>query len=201
MNFKTNLPEIATLRSRVKAKVGLPLDTHFHFVQLVAELEKELREHMSETTLERVWGYSTRGYDTVSRRTLDVLSRYVGAANWDDFCELLRIECGKESDLFITKALTSQSLAIGTRLLLGWQPDRLCEIRYLGNNRFEVLRTENSSIRPGDSFSCLLFEKGRELYLDLFQRADEVGSPNPDARYVVGQRNGLTTLEILKEEY
>lgn len=200
MNFKTNLPEIATLRSRVKAKVGLPLDTHFHFIQLVAELEKELREHMSETTLERVWGYSTRGYDTISRRTLDVLSRYVGATNWDDFCEMLRIECGEESNFFITKATTSQSLAIGTRLLIGWQPNRLCEIRYLGNNRFEVLRTENSSIHPGDSFSCLMFEKGRELYLDLFQRANEAGIPNPNARYVVGQRNGLTTLEILKEE-
>ncbi len=85
MNFKTNLPEIATLRSRVKEKSGLALDTHFHFIQLVAKLEKELREHMSETTLERVWGYSTRGYDTVSRRTLDVLSRFVGAKNWDDF--------------------------------------------------------------------------------------------------------------------
>ncbi len=95
MNFKTNLPEIATLRSRVKEKSGLALDTHFHFIQLVAELEKELREHMSETTLERVWGYSTRGYDTVSRRTLDVLSRYVGAKNWDDYCLMLRTQKNK----------------------------------------------------------------------------------------------------------
>lgn len=199
MNFKTNLPEIATLRSRVKEKSQLALDTHFHFIQLVAELEKELHEHMSETTLERVWGYSTRGYDTVSRRTLDVLSRYIGAKNWDDFCNILRIESGKESDLFLTKAISAQSLKEGTRLLLGWQPDRICEIKYLGNNRFEVIRTENSSINPGDSFSCLLFEKGRELYLDLFQRAEENGEPNPDARYVVGQRNGLTTLEIIKD--
>lgn len=200
MNFKTNLPEIATLRSRVKAKIGLELDTHFHFVQLVAELEKCLREHMSETTLERVWGYSTRGYDTVSRRTLDVLSRYVGAKNWDDFCELLRQEKGRESDLFLAKVIMSQSLEVGTRLLVGWQPDRLCEIEYLGNNRFVALRTENSSIKPGDKFSCLLFEKGRELYMDLFQRAAETGDPNPNARYVVGQQNGLTTLEIIKTQ-
>lgn len=199
MNFKTNLPEIATLRSRVKEKSGLALDTHFHFIQLVAELEKELREHMSETTLERVWGYSTRGYDTVSRRTLDVLSRFIGANNWDDFCNTLCKEAGCESDLFITKTITSQSLKEGTRLLIGWQPDRLCEIRYLGNNRFVAIHTENSSIKPGDKFSCLLFEKGRELYMDLFQRAEDEGEPSPEARYVVGQLNGLTTLEILNE--
>lgn len=199
MNFRTNLPEIATLRSRVKEKSGLALDTHFHFIQLVAELEKELREHMSETTLERVWGYSTRGYDTVSRRTLDVLSRFIGANNWDDFCNTLRKEAGCESNLFITKTITSQSLKEGTRLLIGWQPDRLCEIRYLGNNRFVAIHTENSSIKPGDKFSCLLFEKGRELYMDLFQRAEDEGEPSPEARYVVGQLNGLTTLEILNE--
>lgn len=200
MNFKTNLPEIATLRSRVKEKAQLALDTHFHFVQLVAELENELHEHMSETTLERVWGYSTRGYDTVSRRTLDVLSRYLGLKNWDDFCQLLRDEAARESQLFTTKALIAQSLPIGTRLLIGWQPNRICEIRYLGNNRFEAIRTENSSIQPGDRFSCLLFEKGRELYMDLFQRANEDGEPNPEARYVVGQNNGLSTLEILDKE-
>lgn len=200
MNFKTNLPEIATLRSRVKEKVQLALDTHFHFVQLVAELEKELHEHMSETTLERVWGYSTRGYDTVSRRTLDVLSRYLGSKNWDDFCQLLRDEAARESHLFTTKAVIAQALPIGTRLLIGWQPNRMCEVRYLGNNRFETIRTENSSIQPGDKFSCLLFEKGRELYMDLFQRADEIGEPNPDARYVVGQNNGITTIEILGED-
>lgn len=200
MNFKTNLPEIATLRSRVKEKAQLALDTHFHFVQLVAELENELHEHMSETTLERVWGYSTRGYDTVSRRTLDVLSRYLGSKNWDDFCQLLRDEAARESQLFTTKALIAQSLPIGTRLLIGWQPNRICEIRYLGNNRFEAIRTENSSIQPGDRFSCLLFEKGRELYMDLFQRANEDGEPNPEARYVVGQNNGLSTLEILDKE-
>lgn len=200
MNFKTNLPEIATLRSRVKEKAQLALDTHFHFVQLVAELENELHEHMSETTLERVWGYSTRGYDTVSRRTLDVLSRYLGLKNWEDFCQLLRDEAARESQLFTTKALIAQSLPIGTRLLIGWQPNRICEIRYLGNNRFEAIRTENSSIQPGDRFSCLLFEKGRELYMDLFQRANEEGEPSPEARYVVGQNNGLSTLEILDKE-
>ncbi len=120
MNFKTNLPEIATLRSQVKAKANLALDTHFHFIQLVAELEKELREHMSETTLERVWGYSTRGYDTVSRRTLDVLSRYVGAKNWDDFCQNLRNKSGKESDLFLTNTLmASRSKLAHICLLVG----------------------------------------------------------------------------------
>ena len=175
----------------------MALDTHFHFVQLVSELEKHLREHMSETTLERVWGYSTRGYDTVSRRTLDVLSRYVGAKNWVDFCEILRLEVARESDLITTRSIISQSLAIGARLRIGWQPNRVCEICYLGNNRFVVEYTENSSISPGDKFSCLLFEKGRELYMDLYQRADEDGEPNPEVRYVVGHRNGLTSIEII----
>ena len=72
-------------------------------------------------------------------------------------------------------------------------------VRYLGNNRFVAERTENSTIQPGDKFSCLMFQKGRELYLDMFQRADDDGAPDVNARYVVGQRNGLSTLEMLND--
>ena len=57
--------------------------------------------------------------------------------------------------------------------------------------------TENSTMQPGDKFSCLQFQKGRELYLDMFQQADEEGEPDVNARYVVGQRNGLTMVELL----
>ena len=42
------------------------------------------------------------------------------------------------------------------------------------------------------------YKKGRELYLDMFQRADDDGEPDVNARYVVGQRNGLTVVEVIR---
>ena len=195
MSIQANIPQIAALRREIEAAESNALLTHLHFVALTEKIEQRLHEHISPTTLERVWGYSTRHYDTVSRRTLDVLARYIGADGWDDYVGRLRCTAGRESEEFTNDILNVSSLAVGTRLLIGWQPDRLCEIRYLGDYRFVVERVENSALRVGDSFSCLQFQLGKELYMDCFQRAGDPSEEN--ARYAVGQRHGLTTLRNL----
>ena len=60
MSVPVNIPEITALRSRVEEKYGEPLETHNGFILLVGAIEAEVREHVSESTLERMWGYSTR---------------------------------------------------------------------------------------------------------------------------------------------
>lgn len=199
MSILANIPQIAALRGEIEAAQGGALHTHLDFVALTEKIEERLREHISPTTLERVWGYSTRHYDTVSHRTLDVLARYIGAESWDDYVFRLRSMAGRESEEFSGDILNVSSLAVGTRLLIGWQPDRLCEIRYLGNFRFVVEHVENSSaLRVGDSFSCMQLQRGQELYMDCFQRA---GAPSEEnARYAVGQSHGLTTLRMIENE-
>ena len=153
-----------------------------------------LHEHLSPTTLERVWGYSTRHYDTVSRRTLDVLARYIERVSWDDYCDYLRREAGTESDFFTEGILDVSSLTVGTCLRLGWQPDRVCEVRYLGDYRFIVESVTNGSLRVGDTFSCLQFQRGKPLYMDCFEREGE--PTGQSQRYAVGRENGLTMVEI-----
>ena len=197
MSIQANIPQIAALRREVENKFGSPLHTHAHFVSLTEAIEEALREHLSPTTLERIWGYSTRHYDTVSRRTLDVLARYVRHTSWDDYCTHLRVTSGRESDLFADDLLDVSSLSLGTRLRLGWQPDRLCEVRYLGDYRFVVESVTNGSLRVGDTFSCLQFQRGQLLYMDCFRRADEPAEEN--FRYAVGRENGLTLLEFVEE--
>ena len=196
MSIQVALPEVGALKDRVSEKVGLALNTHNQFLKLVMEIEKALHEHISESTLERIWSYSTRQHERVSQRTLDVLSQYVGYRNWVDFCAYLREDAGVESAMFSKNILSSKDLKVGNRLRIGWQPNRQCVIRYLGNYRFVAEETENSSMKPGDSFSCLQFQKGAELYLDEFLRAGEEPS-GENVRYAVGQEHGLMILEIL----
>lgn len=196
MSIQANIPEIAALRREVESRFGRPLHTHADFVLLTEAIEEALHEHLSSTTLERVWGYSTRHYDTVSRRTLDVLARYAERESWDCYCDYLRREAGTESDFFTEGILDVSSLTVGTRLRLGWQPDRICEARYLGDYRFIVESVTNGSLRVGDSFSCLQFQQGKPLYMDCFRRADEPTEEN--LRYAVGRENGLTLLEIIE---
>ena len=103
MNIKSDLPQIAQLKRQVEQSIDFPLSTHGDFLRLSAGIEFTLREHMSESTLERLWGYSTRHYESVSMRTLNVLSRFVGYKGWDDFCAFLQRN-SVDSDLFVAEA-------------------------------------------------------------------------------------------------
>ena len=194
MNIKTDTPQICLLRKAVELAIDFPLSTHGDFLRLSAGIEFSLREHMSESTLERLWGYSTRYYETVSVRTLNVLARFVGYQSWTDFC-VKSAKGASESELFSDESISYSDLKVGDRLRIGWPPDRICIIRYLGEGRFIAEGTENSTMQPGDTFSCIQIQKGRPLHLDSFQRAGSLEK----LRYVVGINTGLTLLEILTD--
>ena len=192
MSIQRDIPQIIALREQVESRFGKKLSVHADFLALVAVIEMEQRQHISESTLERVWGYSTRGYDTISLHTLDVLSQYAAGCCWEEFCKLLHSESGCESELFNAEHISSSELSVGDRLLIGWLPDRLCQVRYLGDNRFIAEECYNSKMQTGDTFSCLQFSLGQPLALDDLHRDNSrLGGP-----YIVGQKNGLTTLKL-----
>ena len=197
MKIEIATPQIKALRDEVEKRVG-KINGHDKFIKLEALIEEKCREHISITTLQRLWGYSTRNASNVSIRTLDVISRLADADSWDDFCKKIHAGGDNESELFSSaEAINCSNLAVGTRIRLAWQPDRVCEAEYLGNNRFVAIKCENSGIKPGDSFCCLQIQKGRELYMDNFTRCGEEPSAT-GARYLVGQISGLTTAEIIE---
>ncbi len=195
MSIPSNIPQISALKRAVENILGEPLQTHNAFISLVGEIESAVNDHMSESTLERLWGYSTRRCDVVSVRTLNVLARFTGAASWDDFCRTYRENAERESEELELRGdfLDVTTLAADTVIRLGWLPDRIIEARYLGEHRFEITASQNSSLQPGDRFSCLQIQKGRQLFLDKFTRS---GSES-ETCYVVGQDHGITTLQII----
>ena len=192
MNIKADIPQITLLKQHVEKSLDFSLTTHGDFVRLSAGIEFTMREHMSESTLERLWGYSTRRYDTVSERTLNVLARFVGLRSWEHFCQSISTAPG-ESELFTGSTINTSDLEVGSRIRIGWPPDRICVIRYLGDNSFVAEQTLNSTMQAGDTFSCLQFQKGRQLQMDNFCK----NGSSEMQRYIVGINTGLTTLEII----
>lgn len=193
MSIKRDIPQITALRHRVEERFGKTLAVHSDFLALVAEIEMVQRQHISESTLERIWGYSTRGYETVSLRSLDVLAHYALGEDWNKFCQRLQTEAGDESELFNVERITTADLREGDRLIIGWLPNRLCEVRYLGQNRFVAERCENSKMGAGDTFSCLEFTLGKELVMCDFGKPSLMEGAS-SMSYIVGRKNGLTTL-------
>ena len=198
MSIKSNIPQIAILRQRVEARFGKPLVVHADFVELVSQIEIQQRQHISESTLERVWGYSTRGYDTVSLRTLDVLSLYAESCNWQSFCANLARSRECESEMFDAEVIAAYDLSVGDRLRIGWLPNRICEVRYLGDNRFVAEECCNSKLQPGDMFTCAQFTLGKELIMNNYTSAANTGASL--MHYKVGTLHGLTTLQRIENK-
>ncbi|MDD6622144.1 MAG: hypothetical protein PUE90_05460 [Bacteroidales bacterium] len=191
MKISLKDPKVALLRERVEARYGHKLLTHGDFASLSETLRNDHNIFLSDSTLERVWGYSSRAsHENAATTTLDLLAQYIGSKDWHNFLS----ECERDSDMFNPNIIATADLVAGMRIQLEWKPDRVCVVEYLGNNRFRAVSSLNATIQPGDTFECLSFEPGRELIMDRFCRANETDS---QARYVVGSRHGLTSAKSL----
>ena len=191
MKISLKDPKVALLRERVEARYGHKLLTHGDFASLSETLRNDHNIFLSDSTLERVWGYSSRAsHKNAATTTLDLLAQYIGSKDWHNFLS----ECERDSDMFNPNIIATADLVAGMRIQLEWKPDRVCVVEYLGNNRFRAVSSLNATIQPGDTFECLSFEPGRELIMDRFCRANETDS---QARYIVGSRHGLTIAKSL----
>ncbi len=193
MRVKINKPEIAALRLAAEDKFGCPLRAPRHFTALSFEIEETTKEYLSETTLQRLWQYKA-GYPTAAIQTLNVLCHYLGISDWEAFCSSINDSSGIESQMRSNDGIDIDSLKAGTRIRFGWLPDRLCVVKYLGDHRFEAVETHNSKLCVGDTFTCINMQKGREMCLDRLKRKGQ-----PEMSYVIGTRNGLTSLEIVND--
>lgn len=192
MRVNINTPEISALRQAVEQKFGCPLRAPRHFTSLSFDIEDALSEYLSGTTLQRLWQYKA-GYSTTAIHTLNVLCHYLGVSDWETFCRQLKDSSKVESLMETKNGIDIGALKTGTKIRIGWLPDRLCIIKYLGNYRFEAIETTNSKLRAGDTFTCVHMQLGREMCLDRLVR------DTSDMNYVIGTRNGLTILEIVEE--
>ena len=76
---------------------------------------------------------------------------------------------------------------MGDRVILRWNPLRVCVIEYLGSAQFIVLSSEMTRLQPGDTFFCATFIEGEPLYLG---RLCQEG--RPPVGYVCGKKGGIS---------
>lgn len=97
--------------------------------------------------------------------------------------------------MFADGSIYSDDLIEGDRILLKWMPDRECVVRYLGNNKFVAESCVNSTIQPGDTFSCIEFRLNQPAVMDQFLAVND-DSETPK-RYVAGFKYGISCLRKL----
>ena len=183
------IPELNFLLKSVEKVYGRRVATTTDFESLSVVIEHEIGELLSASTLKRLWGYV--GDRRVPRAdTLDILSKYCGKKDFREFCAWLAEESGVDSEFISSRFIRSCDLAAGDNLALGWAPDRLVRVAYLGGERFRVISSGNSKLKAGDEFEADGFLLNFPLYITAIYREGEV-LPS----YVAGRVHGLSVLE------
>jgi hypothetical protein len=187
---KKHIPELAYLLTEVEKKYGRRIATTTDFESLSVVIEHTIGELISSSTLKRLWGYVSLN-PTPRIATLDVLSRFIGHKDFKSFCDGLKDSQAFTSTFFSSKCQTVAELTEGARVTLGWAPNRLVILNYLGSFQFEVVSSENSQLRAGDRFELSEIIVGYPLYISRILRD---GKYTPS--YVAGQINGINLLKV-----
>ena len=144
----------------------------------------------SSSTLKRLWGYVS--YASMPRiATLDTLSRYLGFRDFKAYCTELTRSATIVSSFFSAKSLETSALHPGAEVTIGWAPDRLVTLRFLGGTTFEITSAQHTKLAVGDRFECSGFILGAPLYIASVHRADGTQT----TPYVAGKVEGLNILE------
>ncbi|MCR5130052.1 MAG: hypothetical protein K6C10_01150 [Prevotella sp.] len=87
---------IEQLRIAVEQTFGMKLQSNKDFEDLSDSIFNKTHAKVSTTTLKRIWGYISENVSP-RRYTLDQLSRYVGYADFETFCNSLEMDKEPES--------------------------------------------------------------------------------------------------------
>ncbi len=187
----TVIPELKCLLSEVERSFGRCCTSNCDFNALSEKIEQGTGELLSVSTLKRLWGYVSS--DIVPRKsTLDILCQFVGYRNFDSFCEHIKIGGSANSRLFVSKTVFSTDLKPGQQILIGWNPDRLVLLEYLGNLEYVVRSSENSRLEVDDRFFLDSLILGLPLCISDLKRDDNVSMS-----YIAGSASGLNRLDVL----
>lgn len=186
---KTIVPELNCLLGQVEKKLCRKLATTADFEALSIIIEKETGELLSSSTLKRLYGYVSLN-PTPRKSTLDILSRYLGFRSFSDYVQNLKNNREFSSQFFSSKAIMAEELKPGDMIKIGWEPDRVVRLRYLGECEFEVVKSINSQLCEGDRFFQAHFISGYPLFISTLLRK---GEQTPS--YIAGRLNGLNLVE------
>lgn len=184
-------PEIEELKLLVERRYGRVLGTTTDFEEFSLHVCRRAGMRLSASTLKRLWGYVG---DTHKPRTctLDVLARYVGHKDFAAFKSWLKTSVRYNSSFFDACQLTSSGLRPGAEVEIGWSPNRLLRLAYLGGGVYEVAASANSKLRQGDRFVAGCFIKQQPLYLPYVERDGGRTAP-----FVAGRNGGLTIINVV----
>lgn len=181
-----NTPEIEELKRLVEEHYGKHLTTTTDFEEFSVILRLRHEIFVSPSTLKRLYGYVSDSHKP-RMLTLDSLSAYIGHKDYASFLLWLKNSTRYNSSFFDACQLVSSDLERGDNVEIGWAPNRLLRLEYIGDSAYRVVEARNSKLQSDDMFVTGCFIKEQPLYLPYIERNGERTPP-----FVAGRNGGLS---------
>lgn len=128
---------------------------------------------------------------TPRKATLDALASYAGFRDYRAFLEDLNASKMASSGFFSKDRLDAATLQEGDTIQIGWRPDRIVTLSYLGERRFRVVSSINAKLEEDDLFEATTIVKGFPLILPFILRKGE----KTDS-FIAGRDGGITFIKM-----
>lgn len=162
-----------------------PSDCEF----LSLDIESKTGVHIGSTTLKRLVGFA-QDERTPHTSTLDAIARYLGYAHWE---ELSKIEDNGNSDFDTSdEEVRSADLQPDAIVEITYLPDRKVSMKYLGNNHYQVVESQNSKLQVGDELEIQNFVLHHPLLiLNVWRSGKSMG------QFTAGRVSGLSSINVI----
>ena len=176
---------IEMLRHKSGNALRLPSDCEF----LSLDMESKAGVRIGATTLKRLLGFA-HDDRAPHASTLDAIARYLGYQHWE---ELAQIEDKGNSDFdAVDGEVRSADLSPDTEVEITYLPDRMLRMRFLGNNHYRIVSSQNSKLHVGDEVEIQNFVLHHPLFvLNVYRNGKPLG------QFTAGRISGLASIKIV----
>ena len=177
------------IKEQIELKLGRNIRYHSDLECLCIEIENETKQKVSLNTLKRLFGFIS-GVSEPRLYTLDTIALYLGFTNWDVY--LLSLDQSGNSGFNSLQEIRIESLPVSSIVEFGYDPDRIVQLKFNGQNQFNVILAKNSKLQENDLVEITHFVLNYPLViLNVLRDGKCMG------RFTAGKVGGLTHLKLI----
>lgn len=179
----------SSIIKQIEEKFGTPVKYPKDCDSLSNSIQLHCNKLISVTTLKRLLGF-VKQVEQPHKHTLDIIANYIGYKSWEEALRFTTEE--NNSSFFQVKGLETKNMKKGNKIEFTYEPKRKVVLLYLGNNRFEVIKSENSKLQKCDSILFNYIALHHPLIVsEVIRNGISLG------KFTAGKMNGITNIIIL----
>ncbi len=152
-------------------------------------------KHISGSTVERLVGLREKENKGVTIPTLEIIAEYLNYENYERFLKFLEHYSGLRAKSTIQYDIVD--IIRQYTIKVSFPDNKLLILKYLNENKFEVIASINSKLQTGDKLEIVQLHTGEELTCDkvIRLRGDKICNLG---HYKSGEKNPVTSIDLSK---